>query len=742
MALSPTATAGQPSSAVAFQLPTTAPRGASESPRFIPESLQASSHLGGLGRPAPAIRGEGSHIALTLHPIAVSREDQLNRVIEDRIEAITVPTLDGTRAPYRNATELRSFLRHMGRYTTANANEKKRVLEAATRSFLLAFHPSLDRIEANQREAGQWLNMHNWGSDALSVLPTLISFAVQAGTAKHMLDHLAPGQKAPPGHLAPPVIALMGSLLNMVVNPLLTRRWIQPVLIMQRYIRAVMPARAGGAVDVDGAISSMNELSAEAKRLLASSTDRAEAAQIRQMHAALTAALANFKEASGTTAQRVRMYMPENYVRIARAFAIVAGTWNVFGVSGDPRSRLVPTMLAYQLVAYPASWVANYLWAGPERDRLLRDGALHVDFIKGGPERAARPAGAADAEIDDETWTWARGIFKSQKQTRIEMTQKLLEESIDHVNDQLSVLLDVSPAAMATLHRLDTKNAMDSSSLTSEEQSTRDSTRQLVENARGNIVASPDQEGKHARLQELDQSLDALIRDRVHLKTMLGAAARDEFSDAWRDLSLSTKEWLSLTLSEHHTKNVAARYWEFMWNAAAHRIDSAEVSDSVRAAHQVADSVRRDWRDYSPDLFLKAAKATQMVMGGSLVPLVVSAAFGISASTGHSATIGLRALFGSLPFVLYIGSELLQGALVNATIMQRQALKASYPSRQESPGWKSRYAKQAFLNVFRPGEELIRLGRGVSAGHQARQTLQALSRAASLEAPAPSGAPQ
>jgi hypothetical protein len=120
-----------------------------------------------------------------------------------------------------------------------------------------------------------------------------------------------------------------------------------------------------------------------------------------------------------------------------------------------------------------------------------------------------------------------------------------------------------------------------------------------------------------------------------------------------------------------------------------------------------------------------------MGIGGALVPLIVSAAFGIASALDKPPHIALRIVATMLPFLIYIGCEIHQGTLVNATIVQRQELKRDFPSRLDTDGRAQRHAKQAFFNLWRLPEQLDRSVRGSWARSAANEELNKLRAAAS-----------
>jgi hypothetical protein len=663
-------------------------------------------HLGGDGVSGDTRTGT-SLVPMRLHEATQSNEAALDGEIETKLHHIAG-------SPAQNRDEMREFLTIMREYQP-DASDKQRtaVLKRATPHFLKAYFPTLDSIDGPQREAGQWLNMHNWASDVLALTPTLLAAAVKHVTEKAMRDHLPAGQSLPPPHLAPPFISLVGSGLNIIVNPLLTRRWIQPALTQQRIIRTITPARAGGAVDTDKTIRAMRTATAQARqRSDGDPALEAGTATDTDLTTKLETAIAAYDEASATTRQRRQLYMPENWVRIARSCAIPAAAWMNFGLGALPESRLVPTVLIFQVISYLAAAERNYHWAGPQRDALLRDGALHVDFAASAPAHARRLLDAAGMQgADDEVMSWGRGVYKSQTQVRLEMTQMLVQEQIETAFDDLALLLGIPPGDLARMVALKERGTPSTE----------------IEDRYDTAVTS--YRAQHSPESEhLGKTLHMIKRlqgDKAGLQAMLTAAAGDRIGTEWRQFSSDTKKLLSLALSPHETQGVVSRYFHFMYRGANSRIDS------IRFAHAVADSVRRDWRNYQPDAFLKYAKAAQMGIGGALVPLIVSAAFGIASALDKPPHIALRIVATMLPFLIYIGCEIHQGTLVNATIVQRQELKRDFPSRLDTDGRAQRHAKQAFFNLWRLPEQLDRSVRGSWARSAANEELNKLRAAAS-----------
>lgn len=661
-----------------------------------------------LGRTASARTGE---VEVRTGPPAQTHAQALNASIEAKIQQITRPKV-------RNQAHMIDFLKLMQGYD-ADAPEKTRsaLLRQATPHFMQAYYDTLQEIEGPQNEAGEWLNMHNWGAEALALTPTLAAAVAQLVTAKQAMSSMAPGDPLPTPSAIPPALALTGSVINLFVNPMLAKRWLQPALTQQRIIRTITPTRAGGAVDVDKTITDLKEAHRQAQQLLRDSEAGPDLAAIEAAEEASRSALKNHAEASGTTRQRRQLYMPENYIRVAKALAILTAVWNIYGTSDEMKSRLVPIMLIYQVVSYVLGWVANYKWAGPKRDALLRDGAMQVDFAKEGPSIARRLAAEGGGEIttvDEAAWEWGRSVYKSQKEVRIEMTQALVQEQIDNALDEMAELLAMPPSDTAQLHALQIKNAEQPDDMVPDDHQTLQALQASFGTAEAAVqartaVPQGEQESPATRYAAKRQEYETLKQDRLHLKTMLEAAAMDEPSDAWKQLSPSSKEWLDLALSEHETQNFAARYWQYMFKGSKSHVDT------IRFAHAVADAVRHDWRNYDPDAFLKFGKAVQMGVGGSLMPLILAAAFGLSSSTGKAPHVALRAVFSAIPFLLYVGCEIHQGTAVNATIMQREFLKTHFLSRKDSAGWFALYGKQAWDNMWRLPEEVLRITKGSMA---------------------------
>jgi len=600
-----------------------------------------------------------------------------------------------------------AFYQAMQAYDAATTDKaRKKILHSALAPFLQTYFPSLNVVDGATKVAGQWINMRAWTTESLVLASVVVSFMVNqivgAVVSKHEQAH--PGDHELRDKLAPitPTVGLVLSLSLLIINSIVSAKQVQPLLIHQRMDAALNPVRSGGAPNVDNTISEMKASTKEAKRVLAA----ADSTDVRLDEVATRAhdAQVGYDEASGTSNQRRHLYMPENIISIAKMLGLAGTAWETYKTSAIPGAAHVPQALLLYAAIYGGSWVLNYQIGGPKRAERMVRGALEVDFVKDAGQHVERLTGddGTVAHVDGEALDWGRSTFRNPEQQRVALIQVLNKNDLEN-GPMLDIAhtLGMSHADVVTYNNLRIKQQEKPDDFT-------DADLAKMQPLHDAFVAARDAVSKGPRAEELqrhEQRFLELFQDRQILLDYAAHAAKDERSDVWKGLSPQTKAHFDDGMSERPSMSFITRYWQVL-------VKGEKSSDpAVRFAAKVAGEIKDDWREYDPDVHLSFALAYQfLTLGGSLATFILGNSFAVAKSLGHDPDTWVRAVGTAIPGVIYIGSRVYQGAQVSPTIMLRDSLKQSYPSKFEYDKGQVRkdYALHVWKNIWRLPEELYR----------------------------------
>ena len=600
-----------------------------------------------------------------------------------------------------------SFYQAMQEYDAATTDKaRKEILHGALSPFLQTYFPSLDVIEGATKVAGQWINMRAWTTESLVLASVVVGFMVNqivgAVVSKHEQAH--PGDQRLRNKLAPiaPTVGLVLSLSLLIINSIVSAKQVQPLLVHQRMDAALNPVRSGGAPNVDNTISEMKASTSEAKRVLAA----ADATDVRRDEVAtrMHNAKVGYNEASGTSNQRQHLYMPENIISIAKMLGLAGTAWETYKISGSPGAAHVPHALLLYAAIYGGSWVLNYKFGGPKRAERMVRGALEVDFVKDAGEHVERLTGGDGtvAHVDDEALDWGRSTFRNPEQQRVALIQVLNKYDLEN-GPMLDIArtLDMLHADVVTYNNLRIKQQEKPDDFTAADLAKMQPLQDAYVGTHETVSKGPgagELRRHEHRFLELNQDREILLAYAAH-------AAKDERSDVWKALSPRTKAHFDDGMSERPSMSFVTRYWQVL-------VRGERSSDpAVRFAARVAGEIKDDWREYDPDVHLSFALAYQfLTLGGSLATFILGNSFAVAKSLGHDPDTWVRAVGTAIPGAVYIGSRVYQGAQVSPTIMLRDSLKQSYPSKFEYDKGQVRkdYALHVWKNIWRLPEELYR----------------------------------
>jgi hypothetical protein len=544
----------------------------------------------------------------------------------------------------------RSLLARLAAHDELPEEERAHDLELAREELLGALGVDIEAMEQASIEAGRWMNIHMVPTDLLSLAPLVLRSVL----GKTPLSE---------SHVAWTLLAAQASV--QAVSPYFSARLMMPVLEIQRQLRSGISVRYGATGQFDADIRGMYKEAAELNGILTSPLT--DMSQLESQTDRLKAQIARYEDSANLNKLRYTTYLPENLVRMLRATMLAGGLWvaNAAQRPEDKTPSTVPYALLFQVTSIAAAWVLHWVWAGPQRDRLLRDELLKTDLKKFGPEiahslmerRKAQDPGADPLAPDDTAKDELRKLWKPQMTARVGMA--------------------------ATLFRAEQRQ---------------------LESEKALLNSAQDESLKH-----LQRELSLVADDLVSLE-----------SGHWTDIQPHRKKLLDSVLSDTPNSNTLSMFSRFLFGSLV-----GDTSDLIKTAERLAANARSQFQESAPITLLKYDKAFQMIFGGSATALGIAAAQKLLAAYGIHLPPQARVAATVVPLFFVYASEFTGGVLVNQVLTDRTEWRARFAHQQPTTAEKFALSMKSFVKgIVSTPREAWRLASGAVASRYSKNVLE------------------